>query len=313
MMIGQGGLTYDRIRKAWHDCERLGFDSIWLYDHLVLYTKPEEDCLEGWVTMASLCRESDHIRFGILVTANTFRHPALLAKMASTIDVISGGRLEFGIGAAWCGEEHRAYGIPFPSYATRVAQLDEAVEIVKRMWTEEKASFSGRYYTINDAINYPKPVQKPHPPIWIGGLGRKLLKVVAKHADVYNADIFTSPTECGRRISILTEFCRDVGRDPEEIEKTVFALASIADTTEEAKKKADMCISRSGLTEVVSKKDPKLESVIYGTPRRCVEKIEQYVQAGVKGFVLVFPLFPQVYELESLKRFANEVMPQFQN
>ncbi len=313
IMIGQGGLTYDTIRNAWLDCERLGFDSIWLYDHLFPYTKPKEDCLEGWVTMSSLCCQCNRIRFGILVTANTFRHPALLAKMASTLDVISGGRLEFGIGAGALEAEHRAYGIPFPDAATRIAQLDESLEIIKRMWTEEKTSFSGKYFTVNNAINYPKPVQKPHPPIVIGGLGRKLLRVAAKHADVYNADIFTSPNEFQKRISILTEICRGVGRNPKEIEKTIFSMVSVADTTEAAKNKVEMCIKEAGLSEVVSKRDPKFESVIYGTPKKCVEKIEQYIQVGVEGFILVFPLFPQIYEIRPLKLFIKEVMPQFQN
>ena len=156
-----------------------------------------------------------------MVTGVTYRNPAILAKMAVTVDHISGGRLDFGIGAGWHEDEHRGYGIEFPSAATRVAMLDEALTVIRRLWTQDPVSFEGRFYTLNEALCEPKPIQRPHPPIVVGGSKPKMLRVIARHADEWNMPSHQGPQEWGQASSRLTEVCAEVGRDPAEVGRSV--------------------------------------------------------------------------------------------
>ena len=166
VQIAQDALDYPNVKRIASECEKLEFDSIWLYDHFYPLSPPfNKSVLESWTTLTALALETKAIRLGVLVTCNLFRHPSVLAKMSATVDVISGGRLQFGIGAGWYEEECLAYGIQFPKASVRIRRLRESVQIVKKMWTEEKSDFEGRYYRIKDAICEPKPVQKPHPPV----------------------------------------------------------------------------------------------------------------------------------------------------
>ena len=215
---------YALLERFWSDVDELGYHGVWNYDHfygLYLAGQPLElPTLEGWTTLAAMAKVTSRARIGCMVTGVTYRHPALLANMAVAVDHISGGRLEFGIGAAWHEPEHLTYGYEFPSAGIRIAMLDEACEIIRRLWTEDRVDHEGRFWTLTDAICEPKPVQQ-RLPIVIGGSGpKKTLRVVAKHADEWNAPAATAD-EYLRLAAILEDHCADVGRDPSEIKRSV--------------------------------------------------------------------------------------------
>jgi F420-dependent oxidoreductase-like protein len=213
--------TYDGIRDAWLEADRLGFDTAWAHDHLLNQndlSAPEE---EGWTILAALLALSSRIRGGLMVTANTFRHPGVLAKMATTVDRISNGRLDVGLGAGWLEAEHEQYGIPLPPPGERLRMLDEACQVMLALWTQERATFEGVHYRLREAYHEPKPVQRPHPPLVIGGSGEKLtLRIVAKHASEWNFN-GKSPDEFDHKQRVLADHCAAVGRDPGEIERSV--------------------------------------------------------------------------------------------
>ncbi len=213
--------TVEEIRAVWRIADEAGFDHCWTFDHFAgIVTDPVEGTLEGWTLLGAMAEATSRVRIGCMVTGNTYRHPAVLAKMAVTVDQLSGGRLEFGIGAGWAENEHRMLGIEFGTVGQRIDRLEEACRLIKRLWTDDRADFEGRYYTLVDAIANPKPVQKPHPPVWIGGSGeRKTLRVVAEHADVWNAP--SAAVDVGRLSAVLDRHCDDVGRDPKEIRRSV--------------------------------------------------------------------------------------------
>ena len=233
--------------------------------------------------------------------------PALLAKMSATLDVISRGRLELGIGAGGGRGDHRASGLPFPSTAERVRMLEEAVELIKKSWTEPMADFQGRYYRLDQSLNEPKPVQQPHPPLLIGGHGEThLLRVVAGHADICNIGFEMSLEEHQVKLEFLQRHCDRLGRDPAEIEVTHNTRVVIAETQEgfealAAKGAASAKVSLTGYKESLSR-------AIAGTPGQCAEQLSRYVDSGIRYFFL---LFPDPISSESLKLFASEVMPQF--
>ena len=293
---------YAVLRKIWLEAERVGFKSGWLFDHffeLPSMGPSYEPCLECWTSLSALAAETKKLRLGVTVICTAYRNPAVLAKMASTLDVISNGRLEFGIGAGWAEVEHRAYGIPFEKPAVRVAMLKEAVKIIKKMWTEEKASFEGRYYRIKDAINNPKPLQKPHPPIWIGGGGEKLtLKAVAELADGCNF-ISLTPEEYKHKLEALQVHCTEVGRDFKQIQKSWQGRALMAKNDAELREK----IRRFAIS-------PQEISInIIGTSDQCINKIAQYIDVGVTCFMLSFP--EATKDLKCLEAFSENVMPHF--
>jgi F420-dependent oxidoreductase-like protein len=212
---------YPELEQFWRAADGLGFEAIWNYDHfygLVDSTMPTH---EGWTTLAAMAVVIRRARVGCMVTGVTYRNPAILAKMAVTVDHISGGRLDFGIGAGWHEPEHRGYGIEFPSAGTRVAMLDEALTVIRRLWTEETVTFDGRFYTLDEAICEPKPIQRPHPPIVVGGTQPKMLRVIARHADEWNMPSHEGPQQWGEVSARLTQACAEVGRDPAEIRRSV--------------------------------------------------------------------------------------------
>jgi F420-dependent oxidoreductase-like protein len=213
--------SWEQILSLWREIDTLGFDSAWVFDHFIpIFSDPTGPCLEGWTALSALAMATQKVRLGVMVTGNTYRHPAVLAKMATTLDIISGGRLILGIGAGWFELEHRAYGIALPRIGERLRRLDEAVQVIKRLWTEEKVTFPGRYYQLTDAFFQPKPVQKPHPPLLVGATGERVaLQIVARHADMWNT--FGSPDECRHKVAVLTEHCHRIGRNPDTVEKSV--------------------------------------------------------------------------------------------
>jgi F420-dependent oxidoreductase-like protein len=221
-LSGQG-TTVDELRAVWRIADEGGFDHCWDFDHFagIGGGGPEVDVLEGWTLLAAMAEATSRVRIGCMVTGNTYRHPAVLAKTAVTVDHLSSGRLEFGLGAAWAEIEHTMLDLEFGTAGQRIARMDEACRMIKLLWTEERSDFEGRYYRLDGAIANPKPVQKPHPPIWIGGSGeRKTLRVVAEHADVWNA-AGGDPAEVARLSGVLDRHCTDVGRDPAEIRRSV--------------------------------------------------------------------------------------------
>jgi F420-dependent oxidoreductase-like protein len=212
---------YPVLRDFWLAADDLGFHSVATYDHfygLIDHTVPT---FEGWTTLAAMAAVVQRARLSCMVTGVTYRNPAVLAKMAVTVDHISGGRLEFGLGAGWHEAEHRGYGIEFPSAGTRVAMLDEALTVIRRLWTEESVTFEGRFYTLTDALCEPKPVQQPHPPIVIGGEKPKMLRVVARHADEWNVPSHGDVHAWAATSANLDEACAETGRDPAEIRRSV--------------------------------------------------------------------------------------------
>jgi alkanesulfonate monooxygenase SsuD/methylene tetrahydromethanopterin reductase-like flavin-dependent oxidoreductase (luciferase family) len=277
IVIPQEGLRYTDIRKVVWECEKLGFDSIWVYDHVFWSDKPFLEC---WTVLSALALETQKLRLGTLVVNNSFRYPSLLAKMAATLDVITKGRLELGIGAGTSrSQEYLAYGIPFAKPSIRIRQLKEAVQIIKKMWTEEKTSFQGRYYCLKGAFCNPKPVQNPHPPLWISGRSEQLmLRVIAEVADGWN--FFGSTEEYENKTKVR------------KLRKKIKKL-------EQGNMLFEEYIRRIHLS-------------IIGDPERCIEKIDEYVSLGITDFMLSLP-FAHAYSesLKSLQLFANYVIPSF--
>jgi len=212
--------SYEQIREVWLAADELGFDTAFGHDHL-LHLDVSAPVEEGWSVLAALLAQTRRIRGGLLVTANTFRHPAVLAKIATTVDRISRGRLEVGIGAGWFPPEHHQYGLELPPLRERLQRLDEACAVLKALWTTPRATFDGKHYQLREACHEPKPFQQPHPPLIIGGGGEKVtLRIAARHADEWNLPIGT-PDDFRRKCGILDEHCRAVGRDPATIARSI--------------------------------------------------------------------------------------------
>jgi F420-dependent oxidoreductase-like protein len=269
--------TYADILQAWREADELGFDTAFVFDHFIpIYSDTNGPCFEGWTLLAALAAQTKRVKVGVLVTGNTYRNPAVLAKMAATVDHVSNGRLILGIGAGWFELEHTAYGIPFSTAGGRARQLGEAVQVIKLLFTQPKSTFTGKYYQLKDALFEPKSVQKPYPPILIGGMGPKVIQpIVARHADVWNFFVRDGdPQEAKKLCTQFDEICRKVGRDPKQVEKSV------------------------------SLRPPQLT----GTKEEVRGRIQALVDAGVQHFILSLP---PPYDRNLMQRFATEVMPTF--
>jgi F420-dependent oxidoreductase-like protein len=215
--ISQHQLEWPEIVRRARFAEDAGFEGVWVFDHFKpLYGSPTGPCFEGWTLLAALAVETERVRLGMLVTGVTYRHPSVLTAQAVTIDHVSGGRVEFAIGAAWFDGEHRELGIEFPRNSERARRLEEAVELYKLLTTTNGASYDGKYYKLDDASYNPKPVQKPYPPVWIGASGEQLmLPIVGRQADVWHA--FGSVDSLKRKARIVDEHAERVDRDPKDI------------------------------------------------------------------------------------------------
>lgn len=260
-------------------------DSIYTYDHFLPYYAPknETNFFDCFILLSAIAAITDRVKIGQVVTCSSYRNPALLAKMLSTLDIISEGRIELGIGAGWHKEEYRQYGYDFPPAPIRIEQLDEAITIVKSMWTEGRATFRGKHYSINGAICNPKPVQKPHPVIMVGGEGeRYLLKIAAKHADRYNHPCGTIKT-LKRKISILKEYCISIGRDQNDIEYSILATCLVRETEEELR---DVMKRRKKQLHGIQQVRAAEYTSLIGTPERIRTVIHKYIDIGLTHFVL---------------------------
>jgi F420-dependent oxidoreductase-like protein len=212
--------TIQALRDVWRIADESGFDHVWDFDHLATIGPDGTDrpIYEGWTLLAAIAASTRRVRVGCMVTGNTYRHPVLLAKMAVTIDHLSGGRLEFGIGAAWAEAEHQMFGIEGLDH--RVGRLRESLEAIISLWTKPRTTLDGRYYHLNDAIANPKPIQRPHPPIWIGAGGDQMLRVVARYADVWNVAGASTPDSARELSRKLDDACTGMGREPSEIRRS---------------------------------------------------------------------------------------------
>src|SRR5437879_10468114 len=212
--------TIEALLEVWRIADEAGFDHVWDFDHLATIGAggQEASVYEGWTLLAAIAQATRRVRFGCMVTGNTYRHPALLAKMAVTVDHLSGGRLEFGIGAAWAEAEHRMFGIEGLEH--RVGRLRESLDALISLWTKDRTTLEGRYYRFTDAIANPKPIQKPHPPIWIGAQGESTLRLTARHADVWNIS-GGDPEFVAEVIKKFDDACAAVGRNPAEVRRSL--------------------------------------------------------------------------------------------
>jgi F420-dependent oxidoreductase-like protein len=281
--------------------ERLGYDSLWVYDHFHNVPRPAQEAVfECWTTMAAISQLTSTIRLGQMVGCNSYRNPGVLAKVTSNLDVISGGRLDWGIGAGWYENEYRAYGFDFPKPKDRIGMLEETVQIVRSMWTEPETTFSGRYYDLKRANCDPKPLQQPTPPIWIGGGGEQLtLRVVAEYADCSN---FGGPPDTwAHKRDVLRAHCADVGRDPDEIRMTWSPEVFIRETEAEVEAVGSLAVWGQPAEEWRANN-------LVGTVEQVADKIRTYVDLGCRGFIPWCSDYPETTSLELL---ATRIMPEF--
>jgi F420-dependent oxidoreductase-like protein len=296
---------YETMTRVAQAADQAGYDSIWVFDHFHTVPTPElETTFECWTSTAGLARDTQRVKVGQMVTCNGYRNPALLAKIASTVDVMSHGRLLFGFGAGWYEHEWRAYGYGFPDVPTRMGMFREACEIIHRMWTEDKPVFHGRYYTIDGPINEPKGVQKPHPAFWIGGGGEKVtLKLVAKFGDATNlgsADL----DQFRHKLEVLKQHCDEVGRDYNEIVRSTGVTVHLIESEGDAEKETAKARGSRSYEEYA-------RDTIVGRSETVVERLQRLVEAGADYFIVTIPRV--AYDLEPLRQFAREVMPHFQS
>jgi F420-dependent oxidoreductase-like protein len=301
----------DGAAAQWQRCldtaltaEELGYDSIWVYDHFHNVPTPAHEAVfECWTTIAALAQATSTIRLGQMVSCTSYRPPTLTAKITSSIDVISGGRLDWGVGAGWYDHEYRAYGYEYPKPAVRIGMLREAVEVVKTMWTEPDASYEGRYYTVAGAQCDPKPLQEPHPPIWIGGSGEQLtLRVVARHANVSNFG--GKPDEWRHKREVLRAHCREVGRDEDQIVKSWSPELVVRGTEAEARAVHE---ARREAQPWLEEWDSYRLGNLAGTAEQVLERLAVYGELGASYLVTWMPDYPGE---ETLRRFADDVMPE---
>ena len=301
MRLHQGGCDYSYLREIFQAADRLGYDAASLYDLLGVPT------LECWTTLSALAAETTRVRLVPLVLANLYRHPATLAKMAATLDVISEGRLTLGIGAGGGESDHIAYGLPYPPTSKRAAMLDEAARVIRLLWSGERVSFQGEYYRLDNALCDPAPAQKPRPPILIGGHGeRHLLRVAAAHADIANMRADMSIAEHEAKRSVLDAHCRAAGRDPSEVALSHNAHVFIGRDEDAVEALLAAHAARHGVSS--ERFRASLGSAIVGTPPQCAEKLRRYTDYGIGYFFL---LFPEPVSIADLDLFAVKVMPHF--
>ena len=267
--------TWPELRDRWQWFEELGFDSLWLPDHFFPTAGRHKPMLEAWTLLAGLALVTKRARIGILVSSNTFRHPALLAKQAVTVDHLSEGRLELGLGAGWFVEEHAVFGLDFPEPRELVDRYAGAIALVDRYLTNDQSSFDGAYYRLDGAYNRPVPIQRPRPPLVMGAHGPRMLKLVARYADTWNS--FAPPEELHRRNDQLTRFCEEIGRDPGTLKRSMFYGVNQA------------------------RDDHPWASV-----DAFEDYIGRYTEAGMQEFILQPPTLDQLHMVE---RIATEVLP----
>ncbi len=294
--------TWARYCAALQVVEQLGFDTVWNSDHLFPASGPDNGSrFETLTTLGAMAAVTTRARIGALVFGALYRDPATLAKSAATVDHISGGRLEFSCGAGWSETEFRAYGLPYPSLSERYARLDESLQIVKALWTVPRTSFEGLYYRVDSAPCEPKPVQLPHPPITVGGVGVGALRIAVKHAT--GSNMCGSPERLAERVSLLRGLCDGAGRDFDEIELSMHSDLAIASTREDAEELMSRTVVQNG-QDVESQKD----TWIRGTPSEVVKQLGRYADIGVSHWIIHID---DPFDERALRLLREEVVPAF--
>ena len=324
IQTGQQEASWEQMRECWLELEELGFDDLWVYDHY-LPTGTQNDSGEvndAWTLLAALSQVVKRPRLGTMVTSMTFRHPVVLAKMATTIDHASHGRVNLGLGAGWYEPEHSAYGIYYPNLRERMDRLGEATGLIKSLWTKARTTFEGKHFKVVDAPFEPKPLQKPHPPILIGGGGeQRTLNLVARHADNWNW-IPSAPIDVyKRKLSILHKHCASVGRNPDEIQQSLNPDFIISDDPT----RIDHALAKNA--QSIGKPVGHIrDSWIVGNPEEVTRKLQAFIDLGVTSFVFALrPPFDQPSKnripdldnrmmryhttMDDVRRLAREVLP----
>ncbi len=315
---GSVDVAWRDLKQVWQVADDLGYSSAWIPDHFYSGSgNIEASCFEALTAVAALAACTRHIRIGPMVLGNTYRHPAVVANMAATLDHISDGRLNVGMGAGWMQSEHDGYGIALPAARERLDRLDEALTAMKLLFTKRRANFKGQYYALNDALCEPKPIQKPYPRLVIGGAGEKrTLRVVARHADEWNGEV--GPDGMKRKIDILREHCRIVGRDPDEIDVSVLLRGE-----GEARTTYDAMVRNGNLNVIADRQrliaegvpasdlEDRLRETVYSQflpldPAKAIDRLNEYAAIGVTHFIL---LIRPPYDLAKLERFMTQVAP----
>jgi F420-dependent oxidoreductase-like protein len=308
MLEGQEGVTWPQWLAIAHTCERLGFDALLTSDHyLSVVTTEEPGSNDAWTLLGALAASTERLRLGTMVSPVTFRLPAVLAKTATTVDRISGGRVELGMGAGWWDREHRTHGIPFPATLERFEMLEEQLEIVHGLWSEELFSFEGRYYALEECRFLPKPVQRPHPPIVLGGKGGpRLARMVARWADGFNR-VGGTPDELRASIERVSDAVDRAERDVASVTMSFMTWVFVGRTDAEWRHRADrarrMDPTAGSLEEYL---DDISRDCIVGTVDQAIERMNEYAAAGVQRFVLNHELFDDLDQIELL---AEEIIP----
>lgn len=299
------GFRFDQIAEIATALEAHDWDGLSVSDHIFWNREGvDRNCFEAWTLLAALAPITSTLRLSTLVTANSYRQPSLLAKMAAGIDNISGGRVDFGIGAGWKQDEYEAYGYPFPGIGTRQAQMSEAIDLTRLMWTEGTANFDGKHYQLVDAVSAPKPVQSTIP-IWIGGHGDNLLKIVAAKADGWNMVFGRSLDELRDRHAALDQACADIDRDPADVDRSVFLFTAVVDNDREIDAitaELDLQLDGAGARFVETGK----RSGLIGPADQVIEALQAHLATGFGGLHLLFPFG---HEIELIERYRAEVLP----
>jgi F420-dependent oxidoreductase-like protein len=276
---GPQNTTFEDYRDLWLRCEELGYDWVSDFDHfLPIHSDPSGPQFEGTTLLSAMAAHTSRVRCGMLVLGVTYRHPAVVANIAATIDHVSGGRLELGMGAAWFDLEHGQYGIPFPRIGVRMDMLDEACRILRGLWTQETTTFEGTHFQLKDAMLAPKPLQE-HLPLVIGGAGeRRTLRIAAEHGDIWNM-LMGDFDEYRHKLDVLAGHCADVGRDPADVRKSL-TFRAFLDEDERA--------ARERVRETYGGEPPARlkRMMIVGTPEQCIERLRMYAELGVGDFLL---------------------------
>ncbi len=299
--VPQLAFTWEQMLERARWVEELDFHSFWLMDHLYTPGGPSVPSFEAWTLASALLASTDRLRVGHMVLCNNFRNPALLGKMATTLDVISGGRLLLGIGSGSVESEHVDTGLP---WANRTERLGESLEILTSMFANERTTFKGRHYTVRDLPNLPPPVQQPRPPILVGAAGPKTMELVARYADIWNCPTYALG-ELDKKIALLHEMCERVGRDPSSIRLSTEAVLTLVATEDEVPEALALSERRYGTGPGFGLH----EGGFIGTPETIVRRIREWSEQGISLFV--FFVYDRVTR-ETLELFRERVMPEFQ-
>lgn len=296
LFVPQGDVGAETLRDIAQTAEQSGFHSLWAYDHLYNYPSADHpEVLEACTLMSMLAAWTRTIRIGSMVLCDAYRNPALTAKMAATLDALSGGRLEFGYGAGWHEEEFHGYGYEYPPAPARIAMMEEGLAIIKALWTGEETTFAGSYHRVDKALCRPAPAQRPHPPITIGGGGeRLLLRAVARLADVWNYFPIPLP-DYERKRAALHAHCVHIGRDPASVDQSLMVPLATARWEKEVRDQLDAARRRGG----VWRRDDQL---VCGTPDIVAPRLRDYQRRGVNFFIFVLPDASDLRQIEFVAR-----------